>query len=124
MRWEEKRAKRREQRAERGEKASAALRTRQLRRFTNRFALLLAIVTFTFGIGVYCWMLRKSLQGVSPRQQYQSAAVEVEVQKTGGGNHDNKNNRTAEKKEKDGSCLLYTSPSPRDLSTYRMPSSA
>ena len=23
-----------------------------------------------------------------------------------------------------GSCLLYTSPSPRDLSTYRMPSSA
>ena len=24
----------------------------------------------------------------------------------------------------DGSCLLYTSPSPRDLSTSRMPSSA
>ena len=24
----------------------------------------------------------------------------------------------------DKSCLLYTSPSPRDLSTYRMPSSA
>ena len=23
-----------------------------------------------------------------------------------------------------GACLLYTSPSPRDLSTYRMPSSA
>ena len=26
--------------------------------------------------------------------------------------------------ESDNSCLLYTSPSPRDLSTYRMPSSA
>ena len=26
--------------------------------------------------------------------------------------------------ECDGSCLLYTSPSPRDLSTSRMPSSA
>eukprot|EP00829_Urostomides_striatus_P019863 TRINITY_DN7965_c0_g1_i1.p4 TRINITY_DN7965_c0_g1~~TRINITY_DN7965_c0_g1_i1.p4 ORF type:complete len:106 (+),score=46.63 TRINITY_DN7965_c0_g1_i1:64-381(+) len=26
--------------------------------------------------------------------------------------------------DKDGSCLLYTSPSPRDLSTSRMPSSA
>ena len=26
--------------------------------------------------------------------------------------------------ERDGSCLLYTSPSPRDLSTSRMPSSA
>ena len=26
--------------------------------------------------------------------------------------------------EDDGSCLLYTSPSPRDLSTSRMPSSA
>ena len=26
--------------------------------------------------------------------------------------------------EKGGSCLLYTSPSPRDLSTSRMPSSA
>ena len=25
---------------------------------------------------------------------------------------------------KAGACLLYTSPSPRDLSTYRMPSSA
>ena len=104
MRWEEKRAKRREQRAERGEKASAALRTRQLRRFTNRFALLLAVVTFAVGIGAYCWMLRNSLQGLSPRvqQRHQSTPVEVEVQKTGGGNHDNKNNRTAEKKEKDG----------------------
>ena len=27
-------------------------------------------------------------------------------------------------KMKDGACLLYTSPSPRDLSTPRMPSSA
>ena len=27
-------------------------------------------------------------------------------------------------KEKDSGCLLYTSPSPRDLSTSRMPSSA
>ena len=27
-------------------------------------------------------------------------------------------------KQMQGSCLLYTSPSPRDLSTYRMPSSA
>ena len=26
--------------------------------------------------------------------------------------------------ERDGDCLLYTSPSPRDLSTSRMPSSA
>ena len=26
--------------------------------------------------------------------------------------------------ERDGTCLLYTSPSPRDLSTSRMPSSA
>ena len=26
--------------------------------------------------------------------------------------------------DKDGTCLLYTSPSPRDLSTSRMPSSA
>ena len=26
--------------------------------------------------------------------------------------------------EHDGNCLLYTSPSPRDLSTSRMPSSA
>ena len=26
--------------------------------------------------------------------------------------------------KKDGTCLLYTSPSPRDLSTSRMPSSA
>ena len=29
-----------------------------------------------------------------------------------------------EKKQEDMSCLLYTSPSPRDLSTSRMPSSA
>ena len=28
------------------------------------------------------------------------------------------------KQEEDTSCLLYTSPSPRDLSTSRMPSSA
>ena len=28
------------------------------------------------------------------------------------------------KKEETGGCLLYTSPSPRDLSTSRMPSSA
>ena len=49
---------------------------------------------------------------------------------------DNVNNIKTELKEKDGSaivhleaprigtCLLYTSPSPRDLSTSRMPSSA
>ena len=29
-----------------------------------------------------------------------------------------------EEEEEEGSCLLYTSPSPRDLSTSRMPSSA
>ena len=32
--------------------------------------------------------------------------------------------QSATRAEKDGACLLYTSPSPRDLSTSRMPSSA
>ena len=32
--------------------------------------------------------------------------------------------RTTLEKGKSGICLLYTSPSPRDLSTSRMPSSA
>ena len=31
---------------------------------------------------------------------------------------------SAARKNSDGGCLLYTSPSPRDLSTSRMPSSA
>ena len=35
-----------------------------------------------------------------------------------------KGHPTSERLEASGSCLLYTSPSPRDLSTSRMPSSA
>ena len=37
---------------------------------------------------------------------------------------ENKNKTAAAKKKKDDACLLYTSPSPRDRTRSRMPSSA
>ena len=38
--------------------------------------------------------------------------------------HDNPGAKVASVAKRFGLCLLYTSPSPRDLSTSRMPSSA
>ena len=39
-------------------------------------------------------------------------------------NYEYKRNEELSKQAEDKDCLLYTSPSPRDLSTSRMPSSA
>eukprot|EP00831_Metopus_contortus_P045717 TRINITY_DN3666_c0_g1_i5.p4 TRINITY_DN3666_c0_g1~~TRINITY_DN3666_c0_g1_i5.p4 ORF type:complete len:135 (+),score=36.48 TRINITY_DN3666_c0_g1_i5:181-585(+) len=47
-----------------------------------------------------------------------------EETKKGGKKEQKKEAKKAAKKKKSKGCLLYTSPSPRDLSTSRMPSSA
>ena len=55
------------------------------------------------------------------------AFVPPAIQQRGksGGHHGHANGHAHKKDvKKDGDCLLYTSPSPRDLSTSRMPSSA
>ena len=58
---------------------------------------------------------------------YWTADVELEVPKEGmtiNYSYQIEQNQIIIRKEWDSFCLLYTSPSPRDLSTSRMPSSA
>ena len=105
MRWDEKRMKRRQKRTERVEKAKAALRACQLRRFTNRFVLLLSVVTFICGVGAYCWMLCNSMHEITAcMQQPQKKSTSAAEQKTGGG-VTGKKNRTHEVEEGTNSSI-------------------
>ena len=61
-------------------------------------------------------VLKRALEEQKLRAQRDALAAEVK-RGAGGG-------RSGEATTRDPTCLLYTSPSPRDLSTSRMPSSA
>ena len=56
--------------------------------------------------------------------EYQNIFTQVQVRGPVEMGVDNENNMAAERGGTPWFCLLYTSPSPRDLSTSRMPSSA
>ena len=84
---------------------------------------ILVLVLFLFG--VFWWLSNRS---EDPNQTSNSDTVVEESVETEeseeSDEEDTEDEDSEENTEESTTCLLYTSPSPRDLSTSRMPSSA
>ena len=83
--------------------------------------LIILIIIFIILGGVYLkyFSKEKIIVDQTPKQ------TEKEINTNSQDNNKNKDEgKIANSTNEDNSCLLYTSPSPRDVEEYRMPSSA
>ena len=86
------------------------------------FAELIAFCIFIFITYRYLWPSFSSL--LDARQEEIAGGLEAASQSQRKLEEANEESRKLVEDAKSEACLLYTSPSPRDLSTSRMPSSA
>ena len=86
-------------------------------------ALILALTLLTVGIvaGTLAWLTAKS---DTVTNTFTTSDITVKLQETTGTSYKMIPGYDLEKNPKAWVCLLYTSPSPRDRLTSRMPSSA